>query len=127
MGGGHPFSLPMQEQVLLTVLWLRQYPTYEALGFLFGVTHSTVSRLLHRTLPVLSKAGRDTMRMPDPGRKHRRTFSQLLKDLPEFAVVIDTFEQEVRAPQTRSAPTPTERKAAQKEVDSWYSGKLKTE
>src|SRR5947209_10458582 len=43
MGGGHPFSLPMREQILLTVVWLRQYPTYEVLGFLFGVTHSTVS------------------------------------------------------------------------------------
>lgn len=125
LGGGHPFSLPMQEQLLLTVVWLRQYPTYEVLGFLFGVTHSTVSRLLKRTMPLLSKAGRDTMRMPDPGRKHRRSFSQLLCDLPEFAVVIDTFEQEVRAPQTRSAPTPQQRKEKQKEADSWYSGKKK--
>ncbi len=115
----------MPEQILLTVVWLRQYPTYEVLGFLFGVTHPTVSRLLHRVLPVLSKAGKDTMRMPDPGRKHRRSFSQLLSDLPEFAVVIDTFEQEVRAPQTRSAPTPQERKEKQQVADSWYCGKKK--
>lgn len=123
IGGGHPFALPMQEQILLSVVWLRQYPTYEVLGFLFGVTHSTVSRLLHRVLPILSKAGKDTMRMPDPGRKHRRSFSQLLSDLPQLAVVIDTFEQEVRAPQTRDARTPKQRKEKQKEADSWYSGK----
>ena len=123
IGGGHPFSLPMREQILLTVVWLRQYPTYEVLGFLFGVTHSTVSRLLTRTLPILSKAGKDTMRMPDPGRKHRRSFSQLLSELPELAVVIDTFEQEVRPPQVRDAQTPQQRKEKQKEADSWYSGK----
>jgi hypothetical protein len=125
IGGGHPFSLAMREQILLTVVWLRQYPTYEVLGFLFGVTHCTVSRLLTRTLPLLSKAGKDTMRMPDPGRKHRRSMSQLLSDLPDLAVVIDTFEQEVRPPQVRDAPTPGERKRKQKEADSWYSGKKK--
>ena len=125
IGGGHPFSLPMREQILITVVWLRQYPTYEVLGFLFGVTHSTVSRLLRRTLPILSKAGKDTMKMPDPGRKHRRSMSQLLSQLPELAVVIDTFEQEVRPPQTRDARTPQERKEKQQEADSWYSGKKK--
>ena len=123
IGGGHPFSLPMRDQLLLSVVWLRQYPTYEVLGFLFGITHSTVSRLLKRTLPVLAKAGKDQMRMPDPGRKHRRSFSDLLSELPELAVVIDTFEQAVRPPQTRDARTPQERTKKQKEADSWYSGK----
>src|SRR4051794_20102753 len=51
VGGGHPFSLCMQEQILLSVLWLRLYPTHEVLAFLFGITHPTVSRLLRRILP----------------------------------------------------------------------------
>jgi DDE superfamily endonuclease/Helix-turn-helix of DDE superfamily endonuclease len=121
VGGGHPFALSPQEQILLSVMWLRLYPAYEVLGFLFGITHSTVSRLLHRTLPVLAQAGRDTMRMPDPGRKHRRSFDQLLSDLPELAVVVDTFEQQVQRPQ---GPDPTNRKD-RSEADRWYSGKKK--
>ena len=125
IGGGHPFSLDMTHQILLSVVWLRQYPTYEVLGFLFGVTHSTVSRLLRRTLPILSKAGKDTMKMPDPGRKHRRSFSELLSELAELAVVIDSFEQDVRPPQIRDARTPQERKQKQKQADTWYSGKKK--
>ena len=122
IGGGHPFTLPMREQVLLTVMWLRLYPTYQVLGFLFGVTHCTVSRLLARTLPILAKAGKDTMRMPDPGKKHRRSFSQLLQDLPDLAVVIDSFEQRVQRPQ---GTDPTNRKSRE-EADKWYSGKKKT-
>src|SRR5438552_6111961 len=125
MGGGHPFALPMQEQILLTVMWLRLYPTYEVLGFLFGVTHSTVSRLLPRVLPLLAQAGRDTMRMPDPGRKHRRTFDQLLSDLPGLTVVIESFEQRLQRPKARDAATPQERKVKQKQADRWYSGKKK--
>jgi DDE superfamily endonuclease/Helix-turn-helix of DDE superfamily endonuclease len=122
IGAGHPFALPFEEQILLTVMWLRLYPTHEVLAFLFGVDPTTVSRLLRRILPVLAQAGKDTMRMPDPGRKHRRHFDQLLSDLPEFAVVIDSFEQRVQRPQ---GPDPSNRKS-RSETDRWYSGKKKT-
>ena len=72
IGAGHPFGLPMRDHILLTVVWLRVYPTHEVLGYLFGVSDSTVSRLIGRVLPLLERAGRDTMRMPDPGKKRRR-------------------------------------------------------
>jgi len=44
IGAGHPFELEAREQMLLTVVWLRQYPTHVVLGFLFGVSEPTVSR-----------------------------------------------------------------------------------
>lgn len=122
LGGGRASTLGIQDQLLLTTMWLRLYPTQQVLAFLFGVTHSTVSRLLPRVIDTLAKAGKDTMRMPDPGRRHRRSFDQLLSELPEFAVVIDSFEQRVQRPQ---GAEPTNRKD-KKEADSWYSGKKKT-
>jgi hypothetical protein len=122
VGGGHPYALPFEEQILLSVMWLRLYPTHEVLGFLFGVDPTTVSRLVGRIMPVLAQAGKDTMRMPDPGRKHRRHFDELLRELPELAVVIDSFEQRVQRPQ---GPEPTNRKSRM-EADGWYSGKKKT-
>lgn len=36
VGGGDTFDLPPADQVLLTIVWLRQYPTPEVLGFLGG-------------------------------------------------------------------------------------------
>jgi hypothetical protein len=101
VGGGDTFDLPTADQVLLTVIWLRQYPTNEALGFLFGVSDSTASRARARCLPVLERAGRDTMRMPDPGRGRRRKLPALLKDTPGLAVVIDSFEQRTQRPRRR--------------------------
>lgn len=112
-GGGHPVSLDARDQLLLTLVWLRQYPTQEVLGFLFGVSDSTVSRITTRLLPVLADAGQATMHMPDPGRKHRRQFDELVRDLPELFVVIDSFEQRVQRPENRA------------EADAWYSGKKK--
>lgn len=113
IGAGHPFELKDHDHILLTVVWLRVYPTHEVLGYLFGVSDSTVSRLIQRVLPVLEAAGRDTMRMPDPGKKQRRTLDDLLQDTPELAVVIDSFEQRVQRPRDRD------------EADGYYSGKKK--
>jgi hypothetical protein len=111
VGGGDTFDLATPDQVLLTVVWLRQYPTNEALGFLFGVSDSTASRARTRCLPVLEKAGRDTMRMPDPGLAGRKRLPALLRDTPGLAVVIDSFEQRTQRPKRRQR--------------AYYSGKKK--
>jgi hypothetical protein len=113
LGGGRTADLSVRDQILLAVVWLRQYPTNEVLGFLFGVSDSTVSRIIAiaRVVPLLEASGRDTMRLPDPGRKHRKTLDALLADTPELAVLIDSFEQRVQRPKQRS------------EADGYYSGK----
>jgi hypothetical protein len=113
IGGGHPFELSPRDQILLTVVWPRTYPIHEVLGFLFDVTDSSVSRYISTVLPVLEASGRDTMRLPDPGRKHRRQLDDLLKEIPDLAVVIDSFEQRVQRPHSRA------------EADTYYSGKKK--
>jgi hypothetical protein len=112
-GGGDTPSLDGRDQLLLSVVWLRVYPVHEVLGYLFGVSDSTVSRYLDRTVPLLAAAGRDGMRMPDPGRKRRRQLDELLRETPELAVIIDSFEQRVQRHKDRST------------ADRYYSGKKK--
>jgi DDE superfamily endonuclease len=112
-GAGHPFTLDARDQLLLTVVWLRQYPLHEVLAYLFAISDSTVSRYIARMLPLLEASGRDTMRMPDPGKKRRRNLDALLAETPELVVVIDTFEQRVQRPRDR------------KTADEHYSGKKK--
>ena len=111
IGGGPNFDLNARDQILLTVIWLRKYPTQEVLGYLFGVSDTSAGRVVKRLLPLLDKAGRATMKMPDPGRKKRRQLSELLTDTPDLAVVIDTFEQRVQRPKAR------------KQADEYFSGK----
>src|SRR5947208_13107168 len=111
IGGGDDFDLATVDQLLLTVVWLRQYPTNEVLGFLFGVSDSTASRARARCLPVLEQSGKDTMRMPDPGAARRKRLPALLADTPGLAVVIDSFEQRTQRPQRRQR--------------AYYSGKKK--
>jgi DDE superfamily endonuclease/Helix-turn-helix of DDE superfamily endonuclease len=111
IGGGDDFDLPLVDHILATIVWLRQYPTQEVLGFLFGVSDSTAKRAVDRCLSVLEKAGKDTMRMPDPGRGRRKQLPALLKDTPGLAVVIDSFEQRTQRPKRRQR--------------AYYSGKKK--
>ena len=113
IGGGQPFTLSTRDQLLLTVVWLRVYPTQAVLGYLFGVGRTNVLRTIARWLPMLECAGRDTMRLPRPSRKRLRQLDDLLRDIPELAVVIDSFEQRVQRPLDRS------------EADGLYSGKKK--
>jgi hypothetical protein len=115
-GGGHPFTRSFRAQLLLTVVWLRVYPTSPVLGFLFGISHPTVLRTIGRVLPILERAGRDTMRLAGhgaPGRRSRRRLPELLAAIPELVVIVDTFEQRVQRPRDRD------------EADRYYSGKKK--
>jgi hypothetical protein len=111
IGGGDRFDLATADQLLMAVIWLRQYPTNEVLGFLFGVSDSTASRVVARCVPALERAGRAAMRMPDPGHGSRKRLPALLKDTPGLAVVIDTFEQRTHRPRRRQR--------------AYYSGKKK--
>lgn len=111
VGAGHPFGLGPADQVLLAVVWLRVYPTHAVLGYLFGVSESAARRTLGRVLPVLAKAGKDTMRMPDPGKHARRNLPALLQDTPGLAVLVDSFEQPTHRPRRRQR--------------AYYSGKKK--
>ena len=113
IGGGPGFDLDPRNQILLSVIWLRLYPIHEVLAYLFGISDTTVGRAIGRVLPLLEASGQDTMRMPDPGRKRRRSLDALLNDTPELAVVIDTFEQPIQRPQERNV------------ADTYFSGKKK--
>jgi hypothetical protein len=115
-GGGHPFALSFRAQLLLVVIWLRQYPTSPVLGYLFGISHPTVLRTIARVLPILEQAGRDTMRLPghgERGRRSRRSLNDLLVAIPALTIIVDSFEQRVQRPRD------------QQEADGYYSGKKK--
>jgi hypothetical protein len=103
IGGGSDFELEAPDQILLTVVWLRKQPTQETLGGLFGVSDTTAGRYIRRLLPLLEAAGRDTMRIPDPGRKRRRHLVDLLQETPELARILNTFEQSARHSQLPSS------------------------
>src|SRR3954454_12971964 len=101
IGAGGEFGLTTADQFLLTVVWLRQYPTQECLGYLFGASDSTALRAVRRCLPALEGPGQDRMRRPAAGKGKRRDLPALLAGTPGLAVIVDTFEQRTRRPRRR--------------------------
>jgi hypothetical protein len=113
IGAGHPFALDERDRVLLTVIWLRRYPIFEVLGLLFGISQETAVRTVPRVLPILEAVGLDSMRRRDPGRYRRLHLDELLRETPEIAVIVDSFEQRIERPTDLAV------------ADTYYSGKKK--
>lgn len=113
IGGGDKSKLDDRDQLLMTVIWLRLYPTNEVLAYLFGVSDSTVSRVVNRVIRLLADNGKDTFKMPDPRRKHRLHLDEVVNQVPDLDVIIDSFEQRVQRHSDRT------------EADRYYSGKKK--
>src|SRR5262245_58155605 len=112
-GGGDAFDLGVADQFLLTVVWLRHYPTQECFGYLFGVSDSTALRAVRRCLPALEAQGKDTMRLPDPGRGKRRDLPALLKQTPS--------SRGRSGPRGGSAPTIPARRSRTRSRARWPS------
>jgi hypothetical protein len=115
IGGGRNQDLDGRDQFLLTVVWLRLYPTYEVLGYLFGISDSSAYRVVKRCLPLLEEAGREEIQRSQAhaARKRGYNLEGIFEQIPGLAVIIDAFEQEIERPSNRQ------------EADNYYSGKKK--
>ena len=65
LGGGLKSRHDVAERLLMTMVWLRLYLTCEAVGVLFGVDKSTVSRHTGPILRILRDLGADTLGWPE--------------------------------------------------------------
>ena len=90
-GAGPPFSLNFRDSLLLTLIWLWQYPIGEVLGYFFGVSEPTARRTVARILPALKAAGRATFQRA--GQKRGRSLAEILDECPEAAAMVEAFEQ----------------------------------
>jgi hypothetical protein len=77
--------LTLTEKLLLTFVYLRQYPTFEQLGAMFGISESYAHKLFHQYLDILVKVTRL------PGHK-----ALLSSDLQ--AILLDVTEQPIERP-----------------------------
>jgi hypothetical protein len=97
---GRPHKLSLEDQVLITLEYLREYRTYFHIGQSWGINESTVFRIVRKVEDILIKAKDFSL----PGKK------QLLKtDSNREVIVVDVTE------------TPRERPKKKQKIS--YSGK----
>jgi CRP/FNR family transcriptional regulator, nitrogen oxide reductase regulator len=97
IGGGRTYSLDLQEQLLMTLMWLHLSLNTEALGFFFGVDKSTVSRNTRRMREVLTQL--DTSEWPEPPkRRYGKNIEQALHTYPDLQIIMNEIEQSDQLP-----------------------------
>lgn len=96
--GRKPLALSLTDTVLLTFIYLRQYPTFDELGDMFGISESYANKLYHRYLDILVQV----LRLPGKKALLNQEFETLL---------IDVTEQPIERPVSKQR--------------QWFSGKKK--
>lgn len=109
IGAGRRKILETQEdQILLTVMWLKTYSAYAMFEYLFSVDESTVQRTIAQTLPLLQS--KFLLPFPDPrkqkGRKKITTWTGMQKAIPGIDEIRDILlgdatEQKIPRPEKK--------------------------
>jgi DDE superfamily endonuclease len=112
-GAGHPHRHDDRHRLLMAVIWLRIYPTYELLGFFFGLHKRNAQLNVRDALAVLDTLDDFPFDRPDRDRKKLGSLSEVMAAFPAVRVIIDSKEQRVNRPRGYDAQKP------------YYSGKKK--
>ena len=120
-GAGRPHDHTLKDRLLMTLLWLRIYTTYEVLGFFFSLDKTNVEDNLKDILATLESMTSFSCERPASERRKLRTPSDVMEAFPEVALVIDAKEQRIQRPRSTKDDTP-----AHDQQKPYYSGKKKT-
>ncbi len=96
VGAGTPYGREPRTRLLMALVWLKLYPTWEVLGYLFGVHETTAMRDAKDVLQTLEALG--TFPLERPKRKHGRSLAEVIESVPEVRVLVDSKEQRIRRP-----------------------------
>src|SRR4051812_37579511 len=112
-GAGRRYDNPACDRLLMALMWLRVYPTYEVLGFFFGLHKRNAQLNVRAALEVLDALSDFPFDRPGADKKKARSAAEVMAAFPAVRVIIDAKEQRVNKPQGEEAQRP------------YYSGKKK--
>jgi hypothetical protein len=108
-GGGSPVKLSIEDQMILTLIYLRQGLTFQVLGLLFQVSESTANNIFHYWQTLFREALPSSLL--EQVKKSGENEEILKEALREYELIVDSSEQA------------RERPADREEQKSFYSGK----
>jgi len=92
-GAGHPFDHDLRDRLLMTLVWLRIYPTYQLLGWLFGLDKSNAWHNVQEVLATLNEKASFPFEGPPEERRPLTSPDDVFAAFPDVRVVIDASEQ----------------------------------
>jgi hypothetical protein len=132
-GAGRRFNHDLRDRLLLTLFWLRVYPTLEVLGFFFSLDKTSAEDNLKDILATLETLTSFALEHPEKSRKKLRSVQQVMDAFPDVTLVLDAKEQRIQRPKNKKKPTQQDaaegsQAPAETEPDiqkPYYSGKKK--
>jgi hypothetical protein len=109
LGGGRRPKLSVREQIILTLVYLRQMTTFQLLGIQFGVSESTANDTFNYWMPMLNELLPSSLL--EQVKKKASDHETIKEILTEYELIVDTYEQ------VRERPTDN------KNQEKYYSGK----
>jgi hypothetical protein len=110
-GGGRKVKLSNEEQILLTLIYLRHLTTFQLLGIQFGVSESTANDTFNYWFPLLQELLPSSLL--EQVKKTESDYEIVPEILTEYELIVDSSEQ------------PRERPGEYKEQKKYFSGKKK--
>ena len=111
-GAGGQFKHNLRTRLMMTLIWLRTYPTYEVLGVLFDLDKGNISRNLKSILAALEKVTGYDIEWPDKTRR-KLQMTEAMQSFSQVFAIGDGMEQPVQRPKDN------------KKQKEYYSGKKK--
>lgn len=118
-GRGHEHTL--KDRLLMTLMWLRLYTTYEVLGFFFSLNKTNVEDNLKDILATLETMTTFALERPRPEQEKLRSPQAVMDAFPDVRLVIDAKEQRILRPKSTKDDT-----SPHEQQKPYYSGKKKS-
>lgn len=99
-GAGASFTHDLRTRLLMALLWLRIYPTFEVLGFLFSLNKTNVHATVGEMLATLETLADFPFERPPSERQQLRSVAAVMDAFPEVRLVIDAKEQRLQRPKS---------------------------
>lgn len=100
VGAGHPFKLPLQERLLMFLIYYRMYITSTLTGLLFDLDQSNVLKDI-RKLEILVKEVLPIPKKLYDNARRLQTLQEIEAMFPEFRAFLDATEQEIPRPKNK--------------------------
>ena len=113
-GGGRKGKLPtMKLKILFLLFYLKEYPTFDILGGMFGLARSKAHKNMHKLMPILYKTLENMEVVPRRDFENVEEMREALTDTDMDKIIIDATER------------PHHRPKDSEKQRSLYSGKKK--
>ncbi len=95
-GGGAKPKLSVEDQIVLTLIYLRQSLTFQVLGLLFQVSESTANNIFNYWLTILKDGLPPSL--IEQVRKNEEDEEKFSEILTEYELIVDSAEQQIPRP-----------------------------